>query len=224
MKKYSIYRFTNKINGKIYIGKTCQHPSTRKSQHINASKSGSNFILHSAIRKYGIEVFEFDVIYNALDENSMSKAEVEFILQYNCCILDDPKCGYNMTRGGEGFSSETGKKYAGWNNPDYINPWSGEKGSALSSKLNKDRVIAGTNPWAGENGSKNSRNICERQLKEGRHPFQGVQGSKLAKRNIANQIANGTHINQREYVCPHCGKTGKGAAMLKWHFKNCRLK
>ena len=108
-----------------------------------------------------------------------------------------------------------------WNNPGWVNPWAGAKGSEMSSRKNKERVLNGTNPWSGEKGSQLSKEICTKQLKAGTHPFQGEQGSKLAKERNKKLLEEGKHLNQLEHTCPHCGKTGKGRTMFRWHFKNC---
>src|ERR1700739_3858790 len=103
MSIYSIYKFQNKINGKVYIGKTIQKPNTRKRQHINDANKGANTPLHAAIRKYTIDNFDFDVIYNAFTLEELNKAECDFIREYDCCVLDGKDNGYNVSRGGEGI-------------------------------------------------------------------------------------------------------------------------
>ena len=106
----------------------------------------------------------------------------------------------------------------------WVNPWAGAKGSEMSSHKNKERALAGTNPWAGEKGSQLSKEICAKQLEAGTHPFQGEHGSKLAKERNKKLLEEGKHLNQLEHTCPHCGKTGKGRTMFRWHFKNCSKK
>ena len=215
----SIYRITNIKNGKSYIGKTSQNPNDRLEQHFSSAfKNNSQFIIHQAMRKYGRESFNFEVIFNTIIENDLAEFEKFFISEYQSCILDENSQGYNMTRGGDGFTSETGRKYAGWNNPSWVNPWSGENGSKMSSLKNKERALAGTNPWAGEAGSKLSKEICAKQLSTGTHPF---QDKEKASKRVNAQFENGTHINQVFHTCPHCGKIGKGRNMFRWHFKNC---
>lgn len=101
-----------------------------------------------------------------------------------------------------------------WNNP-----WAGEKGSEMSSRQNKERVLKGTNPWAGKKGSELSKKICAEQIKKGTHPF---QDREKARERTLKQVENGTHMTQVEHTCPHCGKTGTGWTMFRWHFKNCK--
>ena len=219
----SIYQIKNIKNGKIYLGKTSQNPKNRLEQHFaSAFKNDSQYLIHKAMRKYGRESFSFEVIFNTFDENDLSNFEKFFIAEFKSCILEKDSYGYNMTRGGDGFTSETGRKYAGWNNPGWINPWSGEKGSEMSSRKNKERAQTGANPWAGESGSKLSKEICAKQVASGTHPFQGEQGSILAKARNKKLFEEGKHLNQIQHTCPACGKTGTGRAMFRWHFKNCK--
>ena len=46
--------------------------------------------------------------------------------------------------------------------------------------------------------------------------------SKAGKASAKKQIEAGTHITSTEYICPHCGKKGKGPVMFKYHFSNCK--
>lgn len=54
-----IYKYTNKINGKIYIGQTINE-KRRLNQH---KKSSENSLFHRAIKKYGWENFEYKVLF-----------------------------------------------------------------------------------------------------------------------------------------------------------------
>lgn len=56
------------------------------------------------------------------------------------------------------------------------------------------------------------------------------KGKKLTSEHKANigtgarrSVENGTHHTVQKYTCPHCGKMGKGIAMKRHHFDNCRL-
>lgn len=220
---FSIYRITNLENGKVYIGKT-NRPAERFLEHLSASKKKSTHAIHAAIQKYGEVSFSFEIIFIVFCEEHLSDFEKFFIIEHNSCLLDKDHNGYNMTRGGEGFSSETAKKYAGWNNENYINPWAGEKGSKMATEQNLKRVQNGTNPWAGEKGSEHAKKVCAEQLKTNRHPFQGEKGSEHGRRMYEKQIACGTHTNLKSHTCPHCGKVGVGRNMFRWHFNHCRQK
>lgn len=98
---YSIYKATNVISGKAYIGFDSNWPN-RQIQHQKSSNNPSqlnhNCIFHRAIRKYGWDVFKWEVIYQSYDGNyCLNEMEPHFIKEY-----DSYKNGYNMTLGGNG--------------------------------------------------------------------------------------------------------------------------
>jgi group I intron endonuclease len=75
-----VYKATNKINGKSYIGKTRQSLEKRKYQHnFYHDKNVYVSLFHRAIEKYGWESFMWDVVYEGED---YSKKEYDFIDQY----------------------------------------------------------------------------------------------------------------------------------------------
>lgn len=110
MNIYSIYKFQNQLDGMIYIGKTIQDVEKRKYRHLWDVRRGSENFLHRAIRKYGMENFSFDVIYNTFTAEDLNEAERHFIREYDCCVLDGVDKGYNICRGGEGADSELSQK------------------------------------------------------------------------------------------------------------------
>ena len=95
-----IYKITNKLNGKVYIGQSIDI-DTRWRQHINAK---DNYAIHNAIKKYGKENFKFEVLLEC-PANMLDVWERDMIALYDCI---SPK-GYNLTEGGEGhhLSEET---------------------------------------------------------------------------------------------------------------------
>lgn len=94
-----IYKVTNKVNGKAYIGKTIQAKEARWRRHVTEAQVGLGFALHAAIRKYGAESFRFRVL-KRMTEHLLSAAEVYFIARHNTFGVQ----GYNLTRGGEGVT------------------------------------------------------------------------------------------------------------------------
>ena len=63
-----IYKITNKINNKVYIGQTINSLEKRFKQHLSEAKQGKNCRLHSAIRKYGIDAFVIEPIEKVENE------------------------------------------------------------------------------------------------------------------------------------------------------------
>ena len=93
-----IYKITNTINNKIYIGQTVRNPLLRKEEHFNNLKKGihHNSHLQNSFDKYG-DVFEFEVIEKCPDEK-LNEREIALIKEFKSYYK-----GYNETKGGEGF-------------------------------------------------------------------------------------------------------------------------
>lgn len=89
-----LYKITNKINGKIYIGQTVQ-PQKRWSQHKRHSRK-PNQIVHHAINKYGAENFKFEVIAMCKSWDDANDIETELVSQYQSLVPE----GYNVALGG----------------------------------------------------------------------------------------------------------------------------
>lgn len=95
-----IYKITNKLNGKAYIGKTLNSVEARWQEHIMESNKERSFErpLYRAIRKYGVKNF----ILETLEEVSEDIVNEKEIFWINYC--DTYQKGYNATRGGDGKS------------------------------------------------------------------------------------------------------------------------
>jgi group I intron endonuclease len=94
-----IYMATNIINGKSYIGKTIQTLKQRKYNHVSYAKRGGKGIFLSALRKYGVDGFKWNVICEC-ESSMLELRETMKIIIHNTHYIDG--CGYNMTYGGEG--------------------------------------------------------------------------------------------------------------------------
>lgn len=100
-----IYKFTNKITGKTYIGQTNDIEKRKrghKSESFNPKANGYNLPFHAAIRKYGWENFEFEILEEIPDEfgrEYLNEREIFFISYYKSLVDEN---GYNLTKGGEG--------------------------------------------------------------------------------------------------------------------------
>lgn len=91
-----IYKITNKLNGKVYIGQTTKTLDQRRKGHIQAAKNGVNHHLYNAMNKYGIENFEFEEICRTNSKSELNYLEAKYILEY-----DSVRNGYNMGYGGD---------------------------------------------------------------------------------------------------------------------------
>ena len=90
VKKPNIYKITNLINGKIYVGRTA---------YVNKWYLGSGTAIKLAVKKYGKENFKKEVLEYCTEEN-IKEREIYWIEELNA----KGKNGYNIADGGEGFT------------------------------------------------------------------------------------------------------------------------
>ena len=98
-KEFGIYRITNIINGKTYVGKTGVSFGDRWDCHKAKLKSNShdNKHLQRAWNKYGCDNFEFSILEIVSERNALDALERKYIQQYR----NINKC-YNILDGGDG--------------------------------------------------------------------------------------------------------------------------
>jgi len=89
--KHIIYKITNLLNGKFYIGK---HSSKKN----NDNYFGSGIAINNAIKKYGIKNFKKEILFEFETEQEALQQESKIV---NIKLINDPNC-YNMTMGGRG--------------------------------------------------------------------------------------------------------------------------
>lgn len=97
-KWFELYKWTNKKNGKSYIGVTSKTFKERWKKHVNDAMVGSNSIFHKAIRKHGTKSFKGQLIGAAFSEEAAKRSEIKFIKEYKTHMSQE---GYNMTWGGD---------------------------------------------------------------------------------------------------------------------------
>ncbi len=100
MKNLTIYKLTNKINNKSYIGLTENFEKRLKSHLNNANyRTKEHLPLYNAIRKYGWNEFEKQIVVQSIDnKDNLVAAEIFFIDLFKTRFPN----GYNMTSGGDG--------------------------------------------------------------------------------------------------------------------------
>lgn len=98
MKPYGIiYKITNLINGKVYVGLTTTSLKKRLVGHITTSKTNYNHPFYNSIRFYKIENFKEEEICECFSKKELGEKEQEYIILYNST---DRKFGYNINPGG----------------------------------------------------------------------------------------------------------------------------
>lgn len=97
-KRFVVYKITNTVNDKVYIGCTSRRFEQRKKEHLSSARiTRSKQTIHCAMRKDGFKNFIFEVIFHALTHEDMLYMEIQFIEEHGSF-----KFGYNSTIGGEG--------------------------------------------------------------------------------------------------------------------------
>jgi len=107
--RYELYQVTNKINGKMYIGQTCQGHKRRWYVHCWKAARGGEQRFHKAIVQYGKENFELKLLMIGPSLEWINEMEKRAIALY-----DTFNNGYNDTKGGDGtvgIKSRLGKKH-----------------------------------------------------------------------------------------------------------------
>lgn len=84
---YTIYKITNKLNNKFYIGK-------HQTQNLEDGYMGSGILIKRAIEKYGIENFSKEILFVFDNEEEMNQKEKELVIISENC--------YNLCDGGKG--------------------------------------------------------------------------------------------------------------------------
>lgn len=101
-----IYKFTNKKNGKIYIGQSV-NIEERYLRHFRKDNTRNIPYFHRALLKYGKEGFDFEIIEECPKEK-LNEREIYWITYYKS---NNRELGYNSTDGGEGAKSRSIKQY-----------------------------------------------------------------------------------------------------------------
>ena len=162
-----IYKITNKLNEKFYVGKTMKSLSTRFYNHCySAIKRNSTTYLHKAIRKYGKDSFVIEEV--EICEKDLGDREMFWISKL--------KPHYNLTLGGDGgilgfkHTDKTKKllsenrmgKYTGEENPFYGQHHSEETKQRLSEFRTGKTFSKG---FTGKSHKEESKNKTSQTLK-----------------------------------------------------------
>lgn len=101
-----IYKITNTVNSKIYIGKTTHSIDHRFKEHCKSSLRNRSYTsyLYNAMNEYGIENFKVEEIDTAENLEELDDKERFWIRELSS---QNPEIGYNIQEGGEGGSTRS---------------------------------------------------------------------------------------------------------------------
>ena len=181
MNQYTIYMHRNKINGKIYIGQTCQNPEKRWDNGRGYETSPRFF---NAILKYGWNNFEHIILYKNLSLEEANKIEIQLIKQYQ---TQDDKYGYNIASGGKNFEhSEETKQKIGKANSQSLK---GKTHSTEWSQMMSQKFSGAGNPFYGKHHTEETKQKIS-QNRKGKltgqdHPLYGKHHTKNSLQKIS---------------------------------------
>ena len=97
-----VYCAKNLINGKLYVGYTSKTLEERIQNHLHQSKNKNYkhyfYLFKSALRKYGLESFEWSILSECSSIGECCKKEKFYIKKFDTISPN----GYNLTEGGNG--------------------------------------------------------------------------------------------------------------------------
>lgn len=268
MRKYKfIYKITNVLNGKIYVGK-------RTTDIIEDGYLGSGIKINNSIKKYGREYFKREILEFCETKEELNEREIFWIKELNS---RDKNIGYNIAKGGDGGPYTLDGK--AWNSGKKMSPEYCEKNRRghIGKKASKETRAKMSESQKGKIISEEHKDIL-RQRMTGREVSQetkdkirdinlgkkrsnesiqknidfltGRPRSEQTKEKIRNTLTGrkrdksifikAVETRRRnqggvlkswnagktmpEYICSNCGKIGRGGAMKRYHFENCKQK
>ena len=215
-----IYKITNLVNGKVYIGQS-KDILRRFKEHFNIKSKVSNTYLHYSIKHYGIENFVFEVILKTYDLDYWEKF---FIYWYRST---NNEYGYNLTNGGQKgsrkinsflFTDEIKKKMSesakrNWSDENYKKQMIDfQNKGKWTDEARKNRSFATKRMW--EDGKfqnqaeKISKKMKGRKMSE-ESKIKMKESSKLRElkhhQDYELYVSNGGDLNYNEF-CKHYKK------------------
>ena len=138
MRKGIIYKLTNKVNGKSYVGQTL-HEKHRLNTHKRAGiikKTYRVLVVDFAIAKYGVDNFEYTVLEKDIPQDKLNEREIFWIDYY-----DTFNNGYNLTKGGQSSGELLKKKVSMYDfDGNYIRTFDSIEEAAEFSNTHKSKI------------------------------------------------------------------------------------
>jgi group I intron endonuclease len=92
-----IYKVTNILDGKVYVGQTTSRLSVRRAQHLCEARRGTGTYFYNAIRCHGESNFIWEVLVESHSAEDLNAQEIKFIKEFDST---NPSKGYNGKEGG----------------------------------------------------------------------------------------------------------------------------
>ena len=202
---FIIYKTTNVVNGKFYIGKHIQYKESFDGYY------GSGSLLTKAIKKYGKDNFVRETLFEFDNEEAAYQQEIKVISEN----LSNPLC-YNLRPGGTGrsYNSTEQSSYlqhksaiARWQDTDQYNTMKIERQTRYTTSAGKaiiDNIASSVKAlW-------NDPDYIKKQTDS---------RSSTEYREVLSNKAK----NRERFKCIHCSGMFQPSHLVRWHNDNCKL-
>ena len=199
-----IYKITNTLNGKCYVGQTTRTPEERFVEHKRCQTSN----IGREIRKYGVENFTVEVLEECEIRELLNEREIFWIAELDCMW---PR-GYNNATGGQGNRERTPESVAKMSRKGMHHSDASRKQIALS--LTDDKNPQYGKPLSDETkarlsaATKNKRQVICVETGE---VFESMTAAARAKQSKVQDISRA------------CNNPNRTAGGFHWRYKNAPL-
>lgn len=247
---YYIYKITNILNGKIYVGQRTSKKDISEDKYM-----GSGVFYKRAVDKYGKENFKKSLL-EYCNKDNIDEREIYWIAKLNSTDLN---IGYNLCAGGGttlglkmteeqkqkvskslignkrtlGFKptketmsrmskSHTGKKHSQETKEKCRNCFKGRKHTEENKEKQRAKMM-GNDYFKGHHLSDEvKKNISERMKDRASKGIINFKGKKHSKETL--ELMSLIHKNRDKITCPHCNLILDVSNAKRWHFDNCKYK
>ena len=210
-----IYKITNILNNKCYIGQTSYILERRINLHLKEVKYKTNSPLYNSINKYGLENFKWEIITICNSKKELDEKEKYYIKFFN----SKKPNGYNLTDGGEGNQgwiptkemrdkiSKANKGKKAWNKGKKSPKTTGNKnGRYIDGRRSKKYkcIICGKENVK-YNGYFHGNKKCRSCI--GKERFKNPENNPMyGKKGILSPVYKGDEaVTRKKYYCIDCG-------------------
>jgi group I intron endonuclease len=157
-----IYKITNKINHKVYIGQTVQdNPKMRWYAHLDYARKGRKSHLYDSIRKHGVENFKWEIIDQGKTVEELNELETKWLAHYRTLgkVYNNREAGNNKTHSAESIEKMR-RVHTLRHATNIIGGWTRRDGGPMKGKLQSKvtclccRKTVGVNVFGRNHGNK----------------------------------------------------------------------
>lgn len=193
---WSLYRITNKINGKVYIGQAAD-VSKRWHDHRRAVKLNKpTQAVHYAMIKYGLDNFDFEVIASCTTQDDANCTETQLVEQYQSHVSTDK--GYNVTLGGMNAPKTEAFKQMMRDYHASLSPEERAEISRKQSTATQQQIATKGHPAAGREVSEETRELMRKIRLENPIDYTPELRQKMSDAHFGNKDPEETKQHKSE--------------------------